>query len=307
MKQIFFILLFLSGLTQAAWFSRSVTAIVFHSYYCETFQSSIDDYMVEIGDKGHSAFYFCTDAVSTETLKEKIVVEAETLGYEFKNISGVNLYGPVITTTVNNFLKEKSDNEVYATLPMIFSNLEFTHRDNMLTNIYAGTQIPYPARWISHQLMRPEDLNISFDSYLKLISDHIAHSGEATRGEYYLERYRRQASSVRTISYLSFPYGELCGQLGAVSFPIFWFVAGIGRLTEGYSFWNRRQTDADQYATPMLYGLMIIFEGIGLYFYFNTEHYQGQDWNWKRNLLKKPLVEDGLLKADIKGKTQSQP
>jgi hypothetical protein len=277
--------------------AKAVTVLVFHSNYYTEAYTTIESYTENLHTKGYQTVSVYSDTVSISTLKTKIQTALLYAKIDLKDVTGINIFGPVISTTLYRKLKNNLAPQLASSL-LRYNNLNPVYDQNSLVDITADSP-PYPVRWVSHQQFK--DVN-QFSEQLMNILAKIPVSGEPTRGEQQINKLRSEINSRRTIPLARWHDGPVWGVVAWVVIPSLWYIAGVDRESQGYNGgFNRFETSGDYIGNGFLYssyfaGLSYSTYSIGRYLL--NKAYQDSDFNWKKIALGNPLCEDGLLSID---------
>ncbi|WP_422133260.1 MULTISPECIES: hypothetical protein [unclassified Endozoicomonas] len=274
---------------------RPTYVMVFHENYCKNYNSAIQHYMDSLELNGYSAFHFCTDTVDINELKKRINHNTEKRKVSLSEIKGINIFGPITSTKVIDYLKPYGLS-FYPTTTLAADNIELVLRKNTVIDIKTEKyKSPVIKRWVSHIFASPSEINTDISTALYAFSDKLARHGVISAGEIFKNNLQNNFSNYRTIEYYSFPRGEGTAIIGMTSFPVLWTISGLARMREGYGFWKRYQTFGDYFGSSLLIGLMLGLEAYSIKSYLYTQYYLPDDNRWKKVLLTKSLAIDGFL------------
>ena len=291
-KLLYYYSLLLLSLTTST--AKAVTVLVFYNDYYTEAHSTIKTYTDNLHKKGYQTISIYSDKVSINTLKTQIQTALHNAEIEFKDVTGINIFGPVISTTLYRKLKYNLAPQLASSL-LRYDNLTPIYDQNSLVDITANSP-PYPVRWVSHQQFK--DVN-QFSKKLMEALAEIPISGEPTRGDQHIKKIHSEISSGKTIPLTRWHDGPVWGALAWVVIPSLWYIAGVDRESQGYNGgFNRFETWGDYPGNGFLYsayfaGLSYSTYSIGRYLL--NKAYQDSDFHWKKIALGRPLCEDGLL------------
>lgn len=290
---LFYLLLFFINADASA--LRPAYVMIFHKNYCENYHNAIQHYMHSLELNGYSTFHFCTDTVDINELRKRIKHTAEKRKVSLTEIKGINIFGPVTSSKVIDYLKPYGLS-FYPTTTLATDNIELVLRKNTVIDIRTEEhKSPDIIRWVSHMFVSPSEINTDISTTLYAFSDKLARHGNISAGEIFKNKLKNNFSNYRTIEYYSFPDGEGTAIIGMTSFPVLWTISGLARVREGYGFWRRFQTFGDYFGSSALIGLMLGLEAYSINSYLYTQYYLPDDNRWKKALLRKPLAIDGFI------------
>jgi hypothetical protein len=281
-------------LSLATYTAKAVTVLVFHNdYYTEAY-NTIETYTNNLHEKGYQTVSIYSDTVSISTLKTNIQTALLASETDLQDVTGINIFGPVISTTLYRKLKNNLDPQLASSL-LRYDNLAPIYDHDSLVDISTDSR-PHLVRWVSHQQF--EDVN----QFSKTLIDSLARipvSGEPTKGEQQIKELRSKISSGRTIPLTRRYDGPVWGAAALVIIPSLWYISGVDREAQGYNGgFNRFETWGDYPGNGFLYSSYIAglaYSAYSIRRYLVNKVYQDNDFNWKKIALGSPLCEDGLL------------
>ena len=306
-------------------YAVNIIVVVFHHSACQKLPISISSYLSRIRNKGYQVFELCTEPVTVEEMREKISASLLKKGIHIKQVSGINLFGPVIRTGVALTCESRTSGKALlelkpASSALAFDHLNFSYEMNgrLLTDVSSGWHQPYPNRWVSHlatlsrvQNPTPTDIVKAIRGSLNTRVDESVFSAPGTASHGEARKLRLEYLLYYVHAQRDYLPGTIAQNINTLKLvPVILFpLTGLDRWRAGYSFFNRYQTKGDIPGSTFMFifyaytllpdsfmSLMtqtiVMAESVK-----NRLHpFPDNNCSWKKLIMSGTLADDGLMK-----------
>ena len=256
--------------------------MIFHENYCSNARDAIDHYLTKVKSIGYNPVLLCTRKKGINQLRidiENILTKQNLNRY---NVSGINIYGAVISDKLAPQLPEQLKQPVHLESLLVFEPVELIFQGDQVIDLVAEPQL-LTSRWVAHLFRETNDADQELSNYLYRASEKLSHAYRFTEGFAFLQRMDSQILEAgKTLaSHQSLP---LLGMTGA---PVLF----LSRRYINHFIYNSHRTLNAYLGLPILYDIgNLLVSIISVHGY-----YKNKALSWKRIALSSPLKQDGLI------------